>query len=777
MASTVGLTRAERVEMILQEVDALPTISPIALRLLRLSSAEDTDIREIVSLVEADPALTGRLLSMCRRANTGLGDAITTVDRAIVMLGFEVVRSTLLSVHMHEMIAGGAWAQRADRAALDAEDGEERFAPIDRKGLWRHELAVACAAELIADEHASTLAVKPDEAFVCGLLHDLGKHALDSILPRTYARAAHIAQRRAIDIAEVERRIMGIDHHAAGKRVGEQWGLQHAIQDVMWLHGQSAESVPDLPHRALIGVVTAADAMVRRLHVGWSGNYAQPAELSAIAAEWGLDPARLERVEARIHENVARRTRELGIEQSVEDGRLALESVLEANRQLGRLNARLHERAKVVDTQSRALGAIATFHGAERAGRTLVRAFADVARSAAELFGDGFYAMIYQSRSGEPWHVCQCAGDGRVLRSQAVEPPPGGHDLASLADPSQLNASTMGMVSWLTDYLGDAQDVRRVHLLPLTTGAGRPALLVHDREIDKDILQSAALRSLTATWAAAIAAAAQHEGARRLGEQLAEANRHILQAQSRLAELESMGRLGELAAGLAHEMNNPLTVISGRGQLLAARLESAETRQAARAIVEASQRLTDLVSSLHFFARPPAARPGPTDLTDLLSRVVRDFRMRRTEDGETTTPVRMVVQGPLPPIWVDGGHLSAVVAELLQNAWESEPRGLIELRAHIDPADDRLVIVVKDDGCGMSEHALRHAFDPFFSEKPAGRQTGLGLARARRLIDLLSGRIELASRVGGGTTARVVLEKWKRPAGIDRDRGAAQNAA
>ncbi|MEC9373112.1 MAG: ATP-binding protein, partial [Planctomycetota bacterium] len=78
-------------------------------------------------------------------------------------------------------------------------------------------------------------------------------------------------------------------------------------------------------------------------------------------------------------------------------------------------------------------------------------------------------------------------------------------------------------------------------------------------------------------------------------------------------------------------------------------------------------------------------------------------------------------------------------------------------------------------GCGMSEHALRHAFDPFFSEKPAGRQSGLGLARAHRLVELHDGEVELRSEVGKGTSARIILERWR--AERDTEEGHASQAA
>jgi signal transduction histidine kinase len=92
---------------------------------------------------------------------------------------------------------------------------------------------------------------------------------------------------------------------------------------------------------------------------------------------------------------------------------------------------------------------------------------------------------------------------------------------------------------------------------------------------------------------------------------------------------------------------------------------------------------------------------------------------------------------------------------------QAQARKQIEVRVHVDSLDDRLLISVRDDGVGMPEHTLNHAFDPFFSDRSAGRGAGLGLARARRLVDLHSGELRLESTPGEGTTAHVALPEWR----------------
>jgi two-component system C4-dicarboxylate transport sensor histidine kinase DctB len=116
---------------------------------------------------------------------------------------------------------------------------------------------------------------------------------------------------------------------------------------------------------------------------------------------------------------------------------------------------------------------------------------------------------------------------------------------------------------------------------------------------------------------------------------------------------------------------------------------------------------------------------------------------------------------PLPPVRVDGDLLGRALMELLRNAAEAKGSRHIEVRVQTDGPDGRLKIEVRDDGSGLTEHALRHAFDPFFSAKPAGRQPGLGLASARRCIEAHGGRITLVNRPTGGAVATIVLGDWE----------------
>jgi signal transduction histidine kinase len=123
--------------------------------------------------------------------------------------------------------------------------------------------------------------------------------------------------------------------------------------------------------------------------------------------------------------------------------------------------------------------------------------------------------------------------------------------------------------------------------------------------------------------------------------------------------------------------------------------------------------------------------------------------------------VKLLVADGIEPARLDGELFADALTEILVNALESGPKGCVEIQAFVDTGEDRLMIQISDDGRGMSEHALAHATDPFFSEKPAGRQSGLGLALAHRLLQSQGAVLGIQSRPGRGTAVTVSLTRWR----------------
>src|SRR5882672_7952970 len=167
--------REKRVELILQQLEELPTLPAVAVRVLEATGSDDTAAREVVDLISNDQSLTTRILQLLHRAGTGVRSDVDTVERAVVMLGFDAVRSMVLAVSVFHTLG---------------QPSKKKNTPVHfkRDEFWKHSVATACCAELLAEKMglgAKELGITPSEAFVCGLLHDLGKVALDAALPKS----------------------------------------------------------------------------------------------------------------------------------------------------------------------------------------------------------------------------------------------------------------------------------------------------------------------------------------------------------------------------------------------------------------------------------------------------------------------------------------------------------------------------------------------------------------------------------------------------------------
>ena len=752
---------AKGVELILQQLNSLPTLGVTAVRILQLTSDDESQVRDIVELISSDPALAAKVIKVCRCSERGRAFDVTTVDRAVQLLGFDALRSAVLSVEVFEVF------DRMDPASGPAERRSNE-ATFDRALFWQHSIAVGYICESLAGSDGLCKNIAKSDAFISGLLHDLGILALHVLLPRTFDRVCQFAEMNGVSLDQACRRIVGVDTHTVGRRLAEHWHLPHMLGDVLWLHGQPIESLPDLPHRNMIALVTLADLVARGRGIAPAAHGPRGDDVEQFAAQLGITPARLQQVTDTLHASVTVRSEGLGISQLL-DVDMLLSSISRANVALGRLNASMHQRSILSQRQTETLRAITQFHDTAAPGGSVVTVMGNVVESAAGVFGGEFFAILYQSRLNDPWQLIQFAIDGRPLRSQMIAPPRNSTAVADLADSTQVSMQVMAMLPWLSDYLGDSRDLRNVQLLPLRCGWGVNAVLLHDCHIDGREAREQ-LEALGRTWAAAIAAGAQHDGAKRLGEQLAETNRALIETQDELTRSKALASLGEIAAGAAHEMNNPLTVISGRSQLLARTLQEPAAKSMAQQIVEQSHRISDMITALRTFAEPTKPSLQPTNLIELLDAAVRDV-LARPEKQTWRGEVKVMPNDALPPVHVDADQIRRSVFELVRNAIESESCTRVEVRVQIDSVNDRLMISVTDDGSGLTPHAMAHAFDPFFSSKPAGRQPGLGLAQARRLIEAHGGHITLENVKPRGAVAAIKLHHWRGPAA--QQRGAA----
>jgi two-component system, NtrC family, sensor histidine kinase HydH len=245
---------------------------------------------------------------------------------------------------------------------------------------------------------------------------------------------------------------------------------------------------------------------------------------------------------------------------------------------------------------------------------------------------------------------------------------------------------------------------------------------------------------------------------RDLAERLAETNRRLELAQDEARRSERLAALGQLSAGLAHEIRNPLGVIKGSAEMLTQKLQASDelARELAGYISTEVNRLSALVTEFLDFARPLHAQPHPADLIALLDRVLQTVALRFAGDRETFKPVRVErhYASGLPLVPLDESLCEQAFLNLVQNAYEAlqENEHGGTLRVEVQPAtkdnQDGVELLLADDGPGVPEELREEIFNPFVTTKKTG--VGLGLSIVSKIVDGHHGSIHVENASGGG---------------------------
>lgn len=715
MTRELATTNQRDIERVLGQLESLPPLSPITAKVLALTEDDTSATTQLIRLIETDPSLSARLISILHSAEFALPAASLNLGRAVRMLGFNRVRQATLALKVMEVFGVG-------------KSEHERDSAFDRSAFWKHCLATACAARRLAP----AFQIDENDGFVMGLLHDIGKLALNTVMPKSYARVAQHTEDARLDIIAAEQAVLGVDHTHAGRYLARLWKLPPRLAQCIWLHHHAPEALPPSVYAGgHVQLVHLADVLARELHLGWSGNYEVTATSGELAEQLGVDRALLQDVVTTVADDLEQRATWIGGER-IDAKREYLTALLKTNEQLLRQHDEFAREAERWQRSRQCLTAIAQLNQ-QALDATDIEAFCTIAaRVLCAAFGLSQLAVIaHGAGDAQPLAVAQSRSSNGAVSTAAD---------ATESEPDASSAHAMRLSPDLRFDLVVGQRVTGYIKVPRDERAQLPA------DADWDVvLNSVALRMIESV---------QQDEAHTLHQELATTSKRTEAAHYQAAQRRALASVTAMAAGAAHELNNPLSVISGRAQMLAAHCEDSDLKKGLLQIGDKAREASAIVNDLLAMATATDPVIETFSLNELINAKVAELASDPLWGADA---IALELPPNLPCVCCDRTQLSDCFDEIFRNAAAARDDETLQMtiKAAVHPTEAMVVVSVIDNGRGMTPEITGRAFDPFYSKQPAGRGRGLGLARVRRLMLLNGGDVRLESKPGAGT--RVVL--------------------
>lgn len=227
--------------------------------------------------------------------------------------------------------------------------------------------------------------------------------------------------------------------------------------------------------------------------------------------------------------------------------------------------------------------------------------------------------------------------------------------------------------------------------------------------------------------------------------------------QKKLLRAEKMSALGQLASGVAHELNNPLSIILGYSQSLLEQVAKEHSFfEPLTSVEKETQRCKDLVQNLLSFSRIGSVEK---ELTDLKKLIENSLSLIATQAKMSIAKIEKKFEEGLPEIPINRGQIQQIMINLCSNALDSmKKNGTLTVGILKDKKSDKYIeVYVKDTGCGIPKEQISRIFEPFFTTKEVGKGTGLGLALVYEIVQKHNGQISVESEVGKGSTFTILL--------------------
>jgi signal transduction histidine kinase/HD-like signal output (HDOD) protein len=695
----------------------LPSLPHILLKLIEVCNREDSTVKDMSQIINKDSSLSAKVMKMINSAYYMLPNRVTNIDRALLLLGIDAIKNIAISTSVYQ-----AFSRAKDHSLFNL------------KVFWSHSLMCATLAKLIAKK---TLYTSPDEAFLSGLLHDIGKLVLWVNFTKEYACILESSKDQSDLILAGEARL-GATHCEVGAWLINRWNLQSFIADAVLYHHESVDRIQNaLP---LVKIIYGANILCPEV------NTEKDVKLKVTQDILGLAGSEVEEIALQAQGEVSEIAKSLGIE--IEPVDVSVKAVSDKD------HKKQEELILEVKDISLLQGTLQSLLEAYNEDSILT-----VVQQGLQVIFDVKHVLFFLYDSERDALAGKGFDKQNDLINEVAIPFQKGNSLLvkSLRQGTPLDSFRDAIKANLA--IVDEQIIRLIGkdgilCLPMTAHKQYVGVIVIGMNEARLSHLSERIKLLTMfTKQAALALHANY----------------LRQNQARLIQSQRLTASSTIARKVVHEVNTPLSIVKNYLKILARKFAVENLGQEEiRVINEEIDRVALMLRKLSDFSEPKVQPTDPLDINALLSDVIKILQesllLRPNID------VRLNLEPLLPTVITDKNSLKQVFINLIKNSIEALPQGgnlYISTRHASNNLGDKVLqdmggnlgyveITIRDDGPGIPDTLKSRLFEPFISSKGEGH-AGLGLSIVYNIVKELKGTITCKSDSKKGTSFKIVL--------------------
>ncbi len=715
---------------LIHQIQQLPTIPSVALKILALAKEKYASVDEISQVIEKDQALTSKLLKVANSPFYGRSFRVKTIKDAVVVIGFDTLRSIALSISIIDVFQ----RDKSQKRLMD-----EQF--------WLHCLACAICAERLSKRMGVPFV---EEAFLAGLIHDIGKVVLDQYCHQDYERVLEKADSNYKDVSELENEIIGFDHTTVGRWLLEAWKLPPLLSEGVWLHHQPInKGWKEHESYQLGAVLNVADTIAHIYRIG-SGGDRKPRDLPDETLELlGLTKEDINQITSDLHKNINEMANQIGLSGVEEE--TYFEALQTANLEIGEICLLVDQERHTLERRNRELEALYEFSRMIQGENHVNRALEILAESILSAMDAQKVLCHFNLPSGGFIETEATMVDGRTVKDTRITKMPDTiEDAEAIRIPLTTNGESLGQIRvWQRGdggYGGHETKILCTFAHMAATALNRMSIHTRFEEVAERLKCSATEREKA------------FSELKRVNEQLEqEIAEH---QQTEIALKERTGELEDFTYMVSHDLKEPLRWIDSFSQFVLDdykhKLDDEGTNYLAD-IRKGTKRMKRMIDDLLMVSKVTRTK-NPYETVNA-SEIVKEA-VEKIKPGIEAKGVDLIVAQDLPNIHCDRFKMEIVFSNLLTNAVKFMDKEKPRVEIGYIPDDDHK-FYVRDNGIGIEQEYHQRIFGMFqrLEKTKEYEGTGAGLYITKKIIEEHKGDIWVESERGKGTTFYFTLPK------------------